>query len=173
MDTLKKKAARVMNGIHLGSVGLAIFLLVAMAVIIIINVFMRYVLNSGIRWAEEISKLLMVWFTFIGMAVGIKQGLHISLHLLPKNLPAKLEFFLTFLKDVISLAIGVVFLVYGWRLVETTSKSIMPGSELPSSLLYLILPIAAVLIISEALMDILRIDDDPGRIDALFKGGRK
>jgi len=162
-----------MNGIHLGSVGLAILLLLAMAVIIIINVFMRYVLNSGIRWAEEISKLLMVWFTFIGMAVGIKQGLHISLHLLPKNLPRGLELFLTFLKDIITLAIGVVFLVYGWRLVETTSTSIMPGSELPSSLLYLILPIASVLIMSEALMDLLRIDDDPGRIDAFFKGGSK
>ncbi|MBI9104999.1 MAG: TRAP transporter small permease [Spirochaetales bacterium] len=173
MGGFKKKAAKVMNGIHIGSVGFAMVLLVGMAIIIVINVFMRYVLNTGIRWAEEVAKLLMVWFTFIGMAVGVKQALHISLHLLPKNLPVKLELFLVFLKDIVTLIIGLVFLVYGIKIVEFTSKSIMPATEWPSSLLYLILPITSILIISEALMDILRIDDDPRGIDALFLKGEK
>ncbi len=171
MGELKAKISKVINGIHIGSIYLAMVLLIGMAIIIVINVFMRYVLNSGLRWAEEVAKLLMVWFTFIGMAVGVKQGLHISLHLLPKNLPPVIDKSLIFLKDITILVIGAVFLIYGVKLVEFTSKSIMPATEWPSSILYLILPISAVLILSEALLDIFKIDDDPEQINAMFNKG--
>jgi TRAP-type transport system small permease protein len=173
MKNLKEKISLIMNRIHLGSIYLAMALLVGMAIIIIINVFMRYILNSGLRWGEEVAKLLMVWFTFIAMAVGVKQGLHISLHLLPKKLPLKIEKILIFTKDLITLVIACVFLIYGIKLVQFTSRSIMPATEWPSSILYLILPIAAVLIASEALMDIFDIEDNPEKIEAIFNKGNK
>ena len=173
MNRLKEKTALLMNRIHLGSIYFAMMLLVGMAIVIIINVFMRYVLNSGLRWGEEVAKLLMVWFTFIAMAVGVKQGLHISLHLLPKKLPLNIDKILVVLKDFITLIIGGVFLIYGIKLVQFTSRSIMPATEWPSSILYLILPIASVLIISEALMDILGIEDYPENIEAIFNKGIK
>ena len=173
MKNLKMNISRIMNGIHLGSVYFAMTLLVGMAVVIIVNVFMRFVLNSGLRWGEEVAKLFMVWFTFIAMAIGVKQGLHISLHLLPKNLPAKLEKLLLFLKDIITFLIALVFLIYGIKLVQFTSRSIMPATEWPSSILYLILPISAILIASEALMDIFGIEDYPEKIESLFNKGNK
>ena len=49
----------------------------------------------------------------------------------------------------------------------------MPATEWPSSILYLILPIAAVLLASEALMDIFGIEDYPERIEAIFNKGVK
>jgi len=173
MKNLKMNISRIMNGIHLGSVYFAMTLLVGMAVVIIVNVFMRFVLNSGLRWGEEVAKLFMVWFTFIAMAIGVKQGLHISLHLLPKNLPAKLEKLLLFLKDIITFLIALVFLIYGIKLVQFTSRSIMPATEWPSSILYLILPISAILIASEALMDIFGIEDYPEKIESIFNKGNK
>ena len=162
---------RVVNAVHISAIYLALVLLVAMAIIIVTNVFMRYVLNSGLQWAEEISKVLMVWFTFIGMAVGVKQGLHISIHILPRNLPAWLDRFLIWIKDLITLAIAVVFLVFGIKLVQFTSTSIMPATQWPSSLLYLILPVSSVLILSEALLDLFKIDDESEGINRLFQKG--
>jgi TRAP-type C4-dicarboxylate transport system permease small subunit len=173
MKNIKEKISQIMNGIHLGSIYFAMALLVSMAIVIIINVFMRYVLNSGLRWGEEVAKLLMVWFTFIAMAVGVKQGLHISLHILPKKLPVRLEKFLVFLKDIVTFVIAAVFFIYGIKLVQFTSRSIMPATEWPSSILYLILPISAVLIASEALMDIFGIEDNPEKIEAIFNKGDK
>ncbi len=173
MKNIKANISRIMNGIHLGAIYFAMALLVGMAIVIIINVFMRFVLNSGLRWGEEVAKLFMVWFTFIAMAVGVKQGLHISLHLLPKKLPAKLDKILLFLKDFITFIIALVFLIYGIKLVQFTSRSIMPATEWPSSILYLILPISAVLIASEALMDIFEIEDYPEKIESIFDKGNK
>ncbi len=168
MNKFKERIAMIINKIHLGSIYFAMTLLVGMAIVIIINVFMRYVLNTGLRWGEEVAKLLMVWFTFIAMAVGVKQGLHISLHILPKHLPVKLDIFFKLLKDIIIFAIAGVFLIYGIKLVQFTSHSIMPATEWPGSILYLILPIAAILIASEALMDIFGIEDYPDKIEAIF-----
>ena len=51
MDKIGKMFAFVDNVLII----LAKALLLIMVIIISLNVFMRYVLNSGIRWAEEIS----------------------------------------------------------------------------------------------------------------------
>ena len=168
MVRIKKRIADVINAAHIVSIYTAMILLTAMTVIIIINVFMRYVLNSGLRWSDEVAKLLMVWFTFIAMAIGIKQGLHISLHILPKKLPAWFEIFITYIKDLSTLIIAVVFFVYGIKLVEFTSRSIMPATGWPSDVLYIILPVSSILIAGEVLMDIFRIEDNPEKIEQRF-----
>jgi TRAP-type C4-dicarboxylate transport system permease small subunit len=51
-----------------------------------------------------------------------------------------------------------VMLRWGWVLVAFTSRSIMPATELPSSLLYLIVPISGVLMLWEALTDLVGFD---------------
>ncbi len=171
MGKIKTNIVKTVNRIHLAAVYSAMAFLVGMAIITIINVFMRYVMNTGIRWAEEVAKLFMAWFTFIAMAIGVKQGLHISLHLLPRKLPSWIDRALILLKDLTTLTIAVVFFIYGIKLVGFTRTSIMPATEWPSFILYLILPIASVLIAMEVLMDIFQIDDHPEVFEMIFKKG--
>ncbi len=138
---------------------LAQILLVGMVVLITANVVMRYVFNSGIFWAEEVSLVMAVWFSFIAMALGVRKNLHISIHLF-RDPPVWLDKALTILKGIAELLVGYVLLRYGAILVQFTSRSIMPATELPSSVLYVILPFAAVLIIYEAVTDLLGHDTD-------------
>lgn len=150
---------RVFDTLFAAAMVLAKVLVVAMVLLIFVNVFMRYVLRSGITWSEEIALLMSVWFIFIAMALGVRKNLHISIHLF-RNPPAWLERILTLIQNITVLVVGWVMLVYGWRLVEFTSRSIMPATELPSSLLYIVLPFAAVLILYEGVMDILGLETD-------------
>ena len=124
-------------------------LLVGITLLTVTNVFMRVFLNSGIFWAEEITKMLVVWFTYIAMALGVKQGLHMRLHLLPENKPDKIVRALNILKDIVTIIIAVVIIIYGIKIIQFTSRSIMPSTEWPSSLLYMRLPFSGVLIASE------------------------
>ena len=166
MNKIKVIIVGTVNIIHLASVFTAMILLVIMTLIISTNVFMRYVLNSGLTWAEEVAKLLVVWFTFIAMAIGIKQGLHISLQLLPAKLPSWLNQAFKLIKDFTILAVSIVMLIYGKNLIDFTKQSIMPATEWPGSTLYIIIPFAAVLIALESLGDIFGIDDDPKAIES-------
>lgn len=142
------------------AVWLAQVLLVAMVLLIGTNVFMRYVLNSGIFWSEEIALVMSVWFIFIALPMGVRKRLHISIHLF-RNPAPWLERSLTFLGSAVALVVGYVLLRYGWILIEFTSRSIMPATQLPSSVLYAVLPVSAVLLIYEAVTDLLGIETDP------------
>lgn len=134
-------------------------LLVGMVILIAANVFMRYVLNSGIFWAEEISLVMAVWFIFIAMPLGVRKGLHISIHLF-RNPPEWLDRIFRILTSLVEIFVGYVILRYGWILVQFTSRSIMPATELPSSTLYLILPVSGVLMLYEAITDLVGHDTD-------------
>lgn len=144
---------------------IAQILLVGMVLLISANVFMRYVLNSGIFWAEEISLVMAVWFSFIAMALGVRKNLHISIHLF-RDPPAWLDRVFNVLTASAELLLGYVLLRYGVPLVQFTSRSIMPATELPSSVLYLILPFSAVLILYEAATDLLGFDNEASVSDA-------
>ncbi|MFP4331319.1 MAG: TRAP transporter small permease [Spirochaetaceae bacterium] len=141
------------------SIIIAELLLVSMTLLIGTNVFMRYLFNSGIHWAEEISLVMVVIFVFIAMALGVRKKLHISLHLWRRPIP-RLDRILEKLSDLVVLFIGVVMLIYGRILIQFTMRSIMPATELPSGVLYMVLPVAAVLMIYEAITDLVGFDTD-------------
>ena len=138
---------------------LARVLLVAMVIIIAVNVFMRYVLNSGLRWGEEIALVLVGWFVFLAIPMGVRKRLHISLHLWRRQIPV-LDTVLRRIAALGILGVGVVLLIYGNQLTAVAMRSIMPASKLPSGILYMILPLASVLMIYEAITDLVGYETD-------------
>ena len=44
-----------------------------MVVLVFGNVVLRYVFNSGIAVSEELSRWLMVWLTFLGAIVALRE----------------------------------------------------------------------------------------------------
>ncbi|MFA5446754.1 MAG: TRAP transporter small permease [Sphaerochaeta sp.] len=126
---------------------LAMVLLVAMVVIVFTNVVLRYGFHSGVRWAEEMSLVIVIWFTFISMALGVKENLHINISLLPRKLGHNFFVALNVLKNGLQVFIGAVLLIYGWRLTLNGAKSRLPATHLPNSINYLVLPIVGVFII--------------------------
>lgn len=141
---------------------LAKILLAFMVVIVSINVFMRYALNTGIRWTEEISLVSVVWFTFIALAHGVKEKLHINMNLLPSHIAKKYDALLNKFTDIVILFVGYVMLYYGIKLVEVTSHSILPASNLPAAILYFPLIVSGILVILNCLLDILGLNKAEG-----------
>jgi len=159
MDVFRRSLITLFDWFFQITIVLAQVLLVGMVLLIGTNVFMRYVLNSGITWAEEISLVMAVWFIFIAMPLGVRKNLHISIHLF-RNPAAWLDKLLNRMKALSVILIGWVFLRYGLILVQFTSRSIMPATELPSSTLYLILPFSAILMLYEGVTDLIGFDTD-------------
>jgi TRAP-type C4-dicarboxylate transport system permease small subunit len=62
--------------------------LAAMVVLVFTNVVMRYVFNSGIPTSEELSRWLMVWLTFLGAIVALREHAHLGIDTLVQALPA-------------------------------------------------------------------------------------
>ncbi|MGE0749951.1 MAG: TRAP transporter small permease [Variibacter sp.] len=62
-----------------------------MVVVVIVQVFLRYVLNISLDWAEEISRLFFVWSVFFAIPLGIKRGAHVGVALITERLPLLMQ----------------------------------------------------------------------------------
>jgi TRAP-type transport system small permease protein len=167
-----KLLGKIIDGFQAVSVVFAMVCLTAMVCITILGVFLRYVLNTGLQWGEEITLVLVIWFTFIALAMGISLGLHININILPQRLPAWIQKALSALRSAVILITGIVFLVYGIILVRFTSRSILPATMLPSSIMYLPVPIAGVYVTCDSILGIFGIDRGKTFLETKFLGER-
>jgi TRAP-type transport system small permease protein len=58
-----------------------------MVVLIFGNVVLRYAFNSGLAWAEEISRLMFVWLIFLGAILALRRHAHLGVELVQARLP--------------------------------------------------------------------------------------
>jgi TRAP-type C4-dicarboxylate transport system permease small subunit len=166
-----KSIRKIVNMLHLVSVVAAMAFLVTLAVIITIHVMLRYVFNSGISWSEEIaSKVLIPAFVFLGMAVGVEENLHININVLPRRMPALVDNSLAILKHLCTIFIGVVLVYYGIYLVKFQNQFgvVLPATQWPSSMQYIIMPAAGALIIFISILNILKMPRDVKYIDRII-----
>lgn len=96
----------------------------------------RFVLNHSPAWAEEISRILMVWMSLLSAALAVKDRSHVRMTVFDK------AFGETGLKirEMIFVVINILFCgVLFWKgieLIRQTHGTKLPGSGLPTSLLY-------------------------------------
>lgn len=91
-------------------VGLGItWVLVAIMVgTILLQVFMRYVLNNALPWPEEVARALMIWMMALVAGPALRRGDFVAITLLPEKLPRILSRLLRLILTLVAVAILVV-----------------------------------------------------------------
>jgi TRAP-type transport system small permease protein len=115
---------RCMNGLMAGCLGV-------MALVVFVNVVLRYGFGSGIAASEELSRLLFVWMVFIGATAAYPAGEHMAFTSLVAMLRDRPNLMLmaTLLIRLLVLA-GSVMLAWGaWQqvIVGSGGKSVVMG----------------------------------------------
>jgi C4-dicarboxylate transporter DctQ subunit len=93
------------------------FLLAAMTVVNVVNVFVRYVLQSNIHWAMEFTTIAFAWLIFLGAAWGIKVGAHIGVDTLINFLSDKIKKQVSTIAAVLCIIYGIFILVGSYNYV--------------------------------------------------------
>lgn len=81
------------------------FLIIA-TILVIMNIFLRYVMKTGIYWTEEVVTGLFVWAVFIGSAAGFKRHKHIGVDFLVSKLPDGVRKLVNIIVDIILILIN-------------------------------------------------------------------
>ncbi len=164
---------KIIDRFFCGLMSFCIFLsklmLIAMVMIMCVSVFYRYVLNSGIRWSDEVAMLLMVWFGFISVAYGVQHKLHISVELFYGMMPAKVQWACVKVINLMVCYLGVTVSYYGVKLMQSTMNNVMTATKWPASTLYAALPIAGVLIAYFSFTDLIGYPSGQSNSDAINK----
>jgi TRAP-type C4-dicarboxylate transport system permease small subunit len=88
--------------------------LAVMVVLVFGNVVLRYGFNSGIAWAEEISRLMFVWLIFLGAILALRRHAHLGVELLQARLPRKLRLLCAVVSHLLMLYALWLFLHGSW-----------------------------------------------------------
>jgi TRAP-type C4-dicarboxylate transport system permease small subunit len=150
METLIKVMEKVIS--ILASAAMAAIVLVVFA-----NVFMRYVLNTGLTWSDEVSVDLFVWFIFLGGILAALDGLHLKVDVLTNRLSPKLQRLFAFIAECFTLASMAILFIGGLAQVDVTSKNISAATGLPSSYITISMVIFAGAVIILTIYNILHI----------------
>lgn len=74
------------------------------------NVVGRFVFNSSLAWADELSRFVFIWVIFLGAALAYFRDEHISVNILEEKLPEKAAYALNLVRDLLVMTVIVVFL---------------------------------------------------------------
>lgn len=115
------------------------------------NVVARYAFNSAITWAEEVARFLFVWLTFVGASFGLMRGLHLGMDMVVARFSPRTRSLIEVVNGFIILAFLGVWVVGGVHLIQANLDYMSPATGFSMGLVYLIGPLAAVLMGIEAL----------------------
>lgn len=110
--------------------------LMVMVVLVLGNVVLRYGFNSGITVAEELSRWIFVWITFLGAVVAQRSHAHLGTDALVSRVSVKAKKALMVLGHVIML--GICGLLFQGSLEQTKINwaVLAPSSQLPLAIVY-------------------------------------
>jgi TRAP-type transport system small permease protein len=122
-------------------------LMAGMAVLVIANVFMRYVFNNSIVWAEELSRYMMVWVGFVGAGLVLRLGAHIAVDVFQDLLPRRVA---QATRVLVWFTLAGVFATMAWlglRYVSFAWGQETPVLNWNFGLVYVAVPLGALLML--------------------------
>ena len=126
---------------------LLVAVLFGMVAVAFMQIILREVFSTGVIWAGELVRILVLWLAVVGAVAAARDNRHIRIdllsHLLPEKVVKGIRVFVDFFAAVVS---GVVAW-YLWRYVQLERElEFTLLSDVPSFPLHVIAPIGFVLL---------------------------
>lgn len=123
---------------------LVIALMATMATLVFVNVVSRYMFNHSIIWVEELTQYQMIWITWLGAGLALREGRHVAVDVFEAMMPPGLRRAVRVVIGAAMLAFLATLVVLGLRIAEFTWTQETPVLQIPTGVPYLGVPIGAL-----------------------------
>jgi len=117
--------------------------LAGMTIIIAVQVFNRYVLQSSLDWSEELARYLFIWSVYVGCSYATQQDRHLEVTIFRNLFGPKVAKFVTVAAYICTFGFCVLVTFWGVQMIQflagTGQKT--PALEVQMYWVYLSLPI--------------------------------
>ncbi len=128
--------------------GVCAILMVALAVVVFIQVFNRFILQTPLAWSEDLAMLLYQWVVFVGAALGVKRMRHFGIELVVRQLPEHWRHRIELATPLVMLVVAVVMVVQGYNILTLNMNRIYSTMNLSYVWAFLPIPLGGLLIIA-------------------------
>ena len=119
---------RIVNELEEGFIAL---LFAAMTLVTFSQVVARYVFNTGVVWALELTVYLFAWLVLFGMSYGVKVHAHLGVDALVKLFSSRLQRIFGLLAVAAGLIYGAILLIGSWEYVWKLFRIGIESEDLP------------------------------------------
>jgi TRAP-type C4-dicarboxylate transport system permease small subunit len=127
---------KINNGIFHAFELFAVLCLAAMVISVFVQVTGRYVFSKSPAWTEEMARQFMIIFSFIGIAIGVRDKIHIGLPVIVDNLNRKIRLPIEILGKLLVVLLGIMMSVNMGLLFRMLQYNRLPGTGLPVLVIY-------------------------------------
>jgi len=124
----------------------AVLCLAAMVVVVLVQVIGRYVFSNTPSWSEEMARQFMIAFSFIGIAIGVRDKIHIALTFIVDLGLKKIRLPLEILGKMLIVVLGIMMSINMGPYFTKLRYNRLPGTGIPVGWMYVIPTVIGVLI---------------------------
>ena len=122
-------------------------MVVALAVVVFLQVFNRFVLKAPLAWSEDLAMLLFQWVAFLGAAIGVKRMRHFGIELVVKKFPEKVHRRIELVIPVVMGIVALNMITEGIKLIGFNKNRVYSSMNLTYTWTYLAIPVSGCLMI--------------------------
>jgi len=124
------------------------WLMVATVAILVVPVSLQIIarytqLIPSYIWTEELSRFLFIWMIMLGAMIGVREGSHFVVDVLP-DLPPRPNALLQIVTNLLVLVFALVFVWWGIEFVRFGWDQTSELAELPMAYIFIAWPVAGV-----------------------------
>jgi len=133
---------------------ICIILMLAMVGVVFYQVIMRQIFDNAPAWSEEVALIMKAWFVYLGIAIGLKENLHIGIGMIVDRLPRKVAFVVELIVSGLILVLSVLFYHFGSALANFVRANTLPATGTSVSVFYFAIVTSGLLMILIVLLRI-------------------
>jgi C4-dicarboxylate transporter, DctQ subunit len=117
--------------------------LAAMAGLIIIQVFQRYVVQRSLDWPEELARYLFIFAVYIGTSFAASERRHLEVTIVRTVFGEKIGRYFALLAYVITVVFCGIMFVWGIMMIQFVidTNQVAPALQFPMWIAYICIPL--------------------------------
>ena len=125
-------------------------------------------------WSEELSRFLVVWSIFIGVAIGVRKNQHIGVDALIRFLPHKLKLASEVLLNLIGVVVIGILVFNSLEFIQHTREfeQLSPAMRIPMYIPYIAMPVGLSLSIIHFIHNIVKLFTIPDQAEQALYSSR-
>ncbi len=115
---------------------LVVIITAVMSILVIVNVAMRFLFDSGIVVSEELSRYLFVWVVFVGAIIAMHRNAHIYVDFIRNSFPLKVQWTVKVIIDLLMLYCCYVMTTGALEVAAFNMMDRSPVAGIPMGLVF-------------------------------------
>jgi C4-dicarboxylate transporter DctQ subunit len=137
--------------------GMLVLMLSTMMIVAVGQIIMREVFDTGLGWADELVRLMVLWLAMVGSIAACRDNRHIRIDALSHIMPDGLVKIFRILVDAFAAIVCAILAVQAWRYLQIEAEyEFTVLIDTPAWIAHAVMPISFALIACRFLVDVLR-----------------